>query len=89
MSQKKHQGSRIFLAKSHHHELLNGSFLNAVEALPHQFSEPFADPSSIPTMIMCQRTQHHLKVALTEMAAMNYSWVITDILGDLFMETFK
>ena len=46
-------------------DLTQQEFLNAVEALPHQFSEPFADPSSIPTMIMCQRTQHHLKVALT------------------------
>ena len=54
---KKASGIAEFFGTNHTTiDLTQQEFLNAVEALPRQFSEPFADPSSIPTMIMSKNS---------------------------------
>ena len=54
------------LGTDHHQSYL--TFDNAIKSVPnlaHSYSEPFADSSSIPTMLLCQETKKQVTVALT------------------------
>ena len=42
-----------------------GRALSVVERLPEVFDEPFADPSQIPTLLVCGLARRHITVALT------------------------
>ncbi|WP_020592879.1 asparagine synthase (glutamine-hydrolyzing) [Kiloniella laminariae] len=39
--------------------------LNLVEKVPEVYDEPFADPSQLPTMLLCQLAKKHVTVALS------------------------
>jgi asparagine synthase (glutamine-hydrolysing) len=39
--------------------------LDTVRSLPEIYDEPFADPSQIPTLVLCRRTRGHVTVALS------------------------
>lgn len=50
-----------------HHEVL-GSAEEAAKLVPqlaHIWDEPFADPSQIPTLLLCRKTRDHVTVALS------------------------
>lgn len=39
--------------------------MRAIPKLPHVYDEPFADPSQIPTLLLCELTSRHVVVALS------------------------
>ncbi|MEH6632265.1 MAG: asparagine synthase (glutamine-hydrolyzing) [Halopseudomonas aestusnigri] len=39
--------------------------LDLVAKIPHVYDEPFADPSQLPTMLLCQLARQHVTVALS------------------------
>ncbi len=51
--------------KTDHHPMeLRPDIVHLLPTLVHQYEEPFADPSSIPTYLMAAETQKHVRVAL-------------------------
>jgi asparagine synthase (glutamine-hydrolysing) len=49
----------------HHEIIVRPDAIALVEKLVHQFDEPFADPSAIPTYIVSEFAARHVKVALS------------------------
>ncbi|RME15663.1 MAG: asparagine synthase (glutamine-hydrolyzing) [Bdellovibrio sp.] len=52
---------------THHHEVLltETDAQNTIPLLPNVYSEPFADSSQIPTLLLCQKAREQLKVCLS------------------------
>lgn len=49
-----------------HHELMvTADLLSELSNLLKSYDEPFADPSALPSLLICQLTSQHVKVALT------------------------
>jgi asparagine synthase (glutamine-hydrolysing) len=54
------------LKSEHHEESCSGrQMLEAIEAVPEIFDEPFADSSAVPTYLVSQITRKHVTVALS------------------------
>jgi asparagine synthase (glutamine-hydrolysing) len=54
------------LKTEHHEESCSGrQMLEAIEAVPEIFDEPFADSSAVPTYLVSQITRRHVTVALS------------------------
>jgi asparagine synthase (glutamine-hydrolysing) len=54
------------LGTEHHEESCSGKrMLEAIEAVPGIFDEPFADSSAVPTYLVSQMTRRHVTVALS------------------------
>ncbi len=53
--------------KTNHHEyiLKSKDLEDSILSLPSIFDEPFADSSSLPTLLLCQKTSGNVKVALS------------------------
>src|SRR5712691_9015780 len=49
----------------HHEEVLEPRVADLLQALVHQFDEPFADSSALATWVVAQATARHVKVALS------------------------
>lgn len=52
---------------THHHEVLGSAeeAANLIPELAKIWDEPFADPSQIPTLLLCRKTRQHVTVALS------------------------
>lgn len=55
------------LVNSNHHEFIVGEndFSENLDKILHNFDEPFADSSALPSFVVAQKTSQHVKVALT------------------------
>ena len=50
---------------NHHSEYLDNNLVEVIDSSLKAFCEPFSDPSSIPTWMLCKYTRQHVTVALS------------------------